>query len=77
MVENITILPDGYQEYLIPNVSSTANADEATDFAVGENRPKELIEYAGIKLIQKMSWQFSFIYREEKTDAYYGRLADL
>ena len=54
------MVPEGYQEFLIPNVSKTSNLDEATDYATGENRPPELVAYQGLKLDQKMEWQFSF-----------------
>ena len=70
-------IPEGYFEQVLHNVDQTANKDELLDFAMGEARPKELQEYQpGIKLISKISWQFSFQKREEKTDAYYENLAE-
>lgn len=34
--------------YMLENVIQTADTDENTDFAQGEDRPVELVEYQGL-----------------------------
>lgn len=70
-------VPEGQHEILLPNVDASANEDESTDFLAGLDRPQELIDHPGIKLIGNLQWSFSFQKREEKSDEYYSRLQDM
>jgi hypothetical protein len=71
-------IPEGYKNVVLPNLSTNLNEDQDPVYKLGENRPAEIHEKKhATRVVYKAGWQFSYMEREARSEAYYAHLADL